>query len=177
MEPNENKELSKPKELLLTPKQKKFVTLYVRSGGRTAESYMTVYKTLNKSSAAASGRRMLLRADIREAITLEMLAMKSLEKIDKYYIVTKLKNLVEKSESSGDNKYLLASLDMLCKIAGFYNQTTGLINNSFTNEEAQVMFGTYSPDQISVIETTVSEHIEENPDEIYNNPDDDGQDD
>lgn len=170
MEEKEKEIKNEKKELLLTPKQKRFVQLFVRSGGQIANSYMTVYKSTNKSSAASAGSRMLKRTDIRSAIELEMLSLKSLERIDKHYVVQKLKSLVERNEASGNDKYILQGLEMLCKIAGFFNHISSTEEVTHIQENTHITFGDYDPQTNNVI------NIE--PQEIEDNGnDDDGQDD
>lgn len=136
-------ELLPKKEIKLTKKQSDFVRHYVRTGGRGTEAYMTAYKVFSKGVASAAATRLLKTTAIQEALNEELLQLKSLEKIDRTYVIEKLKALAEKSEREENPKYLVESLDMLCKLAGFYQNNTQ--QPTTVQGNMNIMFGDFNP--------------------------------
>lgn len=145
-----NSNLPIKKEVILTDKQKAFVKKYVRSGGQGTESYMSVYKVFKKGVASASVTRLLKTESIKLAIEEEILNLKNLERVDRFYIVEKLKNMAERAEAEGNDKYLIESLDMLCKMEGYYQQakTPG---QTIVKGNVNVLFGDFDPQSGKVL--------------------------
>ena len=137
-----NGELPAKKELKLTDKQIKFVKAYVKSGGKAGDSYMTVYKVFKEGIAQSAASRLLSQENIKAAIQEELLNLKSLERIDRAWIIEKLKDLAEKAQAEGNNKYLIESLDMLNKMAGFYQQAAQPVATTVQGN-MNIMFGNF----------------------------------
>lgn len=131
------------KEIKLNDKQKAFVKKFVLSGGKATDSYMSVYKVFKKGVAAASVNRLLKSDAVQAAIQEELLNLKTLEKVDRFWIVQKLKALAEKSEAEDNHKYLIESLDMLNKMEGFYQ--TSAPAPTTVQGNMNILFGNFDP--------------------------------
>lgn len=145
---------SKTVNRIVSKKQLKFVKAYILNPNKKIDIYLSCFKATSRASASAGANRILQQPHIKACIDEELLALKThqlnSEKIDKSFIINELKELAERSKYKDDAKYLIESLDMLCKIGGFYAKENpnniNLLNQG--NGTIEISFGDFNPDSV-----------------------------
>lgn len=161
-------------DLGLNHKQIKFVKAYVKNPNDAASAYLSVYQGVKRGAASSAASRLLSKPAIREAVTRQIFFIRQIEKIDKVFVVKTLKELVLRCIEKEDNKYLIESLDMLNKIAGFYNENK---NPTVQINTSNVSFGGWNAEE-ELVKSNQPINVEQNKDftEFDEIKDDDEQD-
>lgn len=102
----------------LSPREKKFAHFYLKTHKPAYSAVKAGYPT---KTAKRQARRLLERPRVQRYMQYLEAQLRQMEEIDRGYIVIKLKEIVEKEESTDQVK--VSALTTLAKMGGFLHET------------------------------------------------------
>lgn len=122
----------------LTYKERIFIQEYCKHGGLKKAAISAGYKEDNASIIA---NNLLKKPHIQIAILKRQQALSNLAIISREWVMIELAEIVEelKSKPVVDVNTQMKALDMICKLSGFYNETTINLQNNFNQIEIKIV--------------------------------------
>ena len=122
----------------LTYKERVFVQEYCKHGGLKKAAMDAGYA---EAGAHSMANKMIHKPHIQIAILKRQQALSNLAIISKEWVMIELAEIVEelKSKPNPDVNTQMKALDMICKLSGFYNETTINLQNNFNQIEIKII--------------------------------------
>ena len=102
----------------LTITEALFITEYIKNGGDGTKAYLSIKPDVKRSSAAVSACRLLKRVTV--AVTIGTIISDSIATREK--LIEEAMKIMEKAEEAGDYDSALKAINVIAKMAGYYNE-------------------------------------------------------
>lgn len=122
----------------ITYKERIFVQEYCKHGVLRTAAIAAGY---SETSAHTMANKLLHKPAVQLAILKRQQALSNIAIINREWVMLELAEIVEelKSKPVIDTNTQLKALDMICKLSGFYNETTINLQNNFNQIEIKII--------------------------------------
>ena len=122
----------------LTYRERIFVQEYCKHGILRTAAIAAGY---SETSAHTMANRLLHKPAVQLAILKRQQALSNIAIINREWVMLELAEIVEelKSKPVIDTTTQLKALDMICKLSGFYNETTINLQNNYSQIEIKIV--------------------------------------